>query len=169
MAARRAVRCPGEGKEARRGRGQDAAITALSQAPVPVVEDRIVSRGRRREAPRRERGGRATLIALLAVFVLLNLLAATHHLATEGWKSGLAETALCLWVLPLSYLAWEARQRRSSPSWRRAHLGTRCWLGLASLLYLALSLYHFTHGGIRSGLLELAASLSLSLLVAALS
>jgi hypothetical protein len=76
--------------------------------------------------------------------------------------------ALSLWVMLLSYLAWEAHRRQSSPSWRRTHLAARGWLALVSLVYLALSLYHFTHSGTRSGTVELAAFLLLLLLCLAL-
>lgn len=111
----------------------------------------------------------AASVALLAAFTLLNLRVATYHLATEGWKSGLAEMALTLWVMLLAYLAVEAGRRRGSGSWRRTHLTARVWLLLIALLYLALSLYHFTHQGVRSGVMELLASLALALLALSLA
>ncbi|MBC7252965.1 MAG: hypothetical protein H5T72_03215 [Actinobacteria bacterium] len=117
---------------------------------------------------RGEKAKRVAAVILLAVFTLLNLRVATYHLATEGWKSGLAETALTLWVMLLVYLAAEASRRRDSPSWRRTHLVVRGWVVAIALFYLILSVYHFTHQGIRSGILELLASLvllSLSLIL----
>lgn len=75
---------------------------------------------------REDKPKRIATVTLLAVFTLLNLRVATYHLATEGWKSGLAETALTLWVMLLVYLATEAsRRREDSPSWRRAQLAAR--------------------------------------------
>lgn len=111
---------------------------------------------------RGEKARRIATVNLLAVFTLLNLPVATYHLATEGWKSGLAETALTLWVMLLVYLAVEAsRRKEDSPSWRRAQLVARGWLMAIALFYLGLSVYHFTHQGMRSGFLELLASLVL--------
>lgn len=107
---------------------------------------------------------RTAVIVLLTAFVLFNLRVAVYHLSTEGWKSGLVEIGLSLWVMLMTYLAWEGRRRKSSPSWRRSQQAARLWLALISGVYLALSLYHFTHQGVRSGAVETAASLLLLLL-----
>lgn len=115
-----------------------------------------------------EQSRRSAVIALLSAFVLLNLRVAAYHLATEGWKSGLAEMAVSLWVMLMTYLAWESRRRRSSPSWRRPHMAARGWLALLSAVYLALGLYHFTHQGVRSGTVETVAFLLLLILCLAL-
>ena len=116
-----------------------------------------------------ERAAVTAVVVLLSVYVLFNLRVAAYHLATEGWKSGLAEMALSLWVMLLTYLAWEARRRHTSPSWRRTHLAARGWLAMVSLVYLALGLYHFTHRGTRSGVMESLAFLVLLALSLALA
>lgn len=114
-------------------------------------------------------GRRAAIVIILALFVLLDLRVALYHLITEGWKSGLTEMVLALWVMLLVYAAWEARRRRKSPFWRRLHASALVCLILISLFYLALSVYHFTHGGTRSGVVELLASVLLALLTRALA
>ena len=97
---------------------------------------------------------RQTTLALLAVVVLLDLVESIYHLTHRGLGSGITELVLALVLVTSVYLTFHARQRRDSvaKSTRQASLYV---IAAAASVVLCLGVYHLTHQGLRSGVIEL--------------
>ncbi len=105
----------------------------------------------------------AVVVLLLSLFVVLDLRVALYHLSTEGKRSGLTEVVVALVVLILVYVGMTSRPSGGSGTRRIMHGASVGLLSCLALLFLFLSVYHFTHQGIRSGSVELSLALLLLL------
>ena len=104
--------------------------------------------------------------ALYCILILAMIVLGSYHLTHGGgWRSGVTE--LCLAVFSL-ILAW-----RVYKIWREgeAGVGHRTFRTVLSIIiflvvviFLILSAYHFTHDGLRSGVIELVSAAILTTL-----
>ena len=103
---------------------------------------------------------------LYGVLLLALVVLGSYHLTHGGgWRSGTTE--LCLAVLSL-ILAWRVYQIRREGEAGAGHRTFRTVLSiiifLVAVLFLILSGYHFTHDGLRSGIIELVSAAILTTL-----
>jgi len=104
--------------------------------------------------------------ALYCILVLAMIVLGSYHLTHGGgWRSGTTE--LCLAVLSL-ILAWRVYKIRHEGEARVGHGKFKTALLIIILLvvvlFLTLSAYHFTHNGLRSGIIELVSAAILTTL-----
>lgn len=103
--------------------------------------------------------------AAAGAFAFLSLVTAYHHLSSEGWKSGLAE----LFLAPLALVAVYILSTGAGDRHRAAKRVLLLVLPAVAAFLLLLALYHCTHRGVPSAVVEsimallLLASLALSL------
>jgi len=106
--------------------------------------------------------------ALYCILVLAMIVLGSYHLTHGGgWRSGTTE--LCLAVLSL-ILAWRVYKIRhegeagAGAKHRTFRMVLSIIIFLVVVLFLILSAYHFTHDGLRSGIIELVSAAILTTL-----
>jgi hypothetical protein len=108
---------------------------------------------------KREKSGRfrRAALTLLGIFVCLDAGLGFYHLTHGGgWVSGSIELTFAVIIGLAGYLIFYNRQKADSG--RNARLSRRT--GMAIILFVSaivfiLSIYHFTHQGLPSGIIEL--------------
>lgn len=109
-------------------------------------------------------------VVATALFIALDLIVAFYHLTTEGRNSGITELALACLLIPLVYLAMVAGKKEGGPViWRFLRMAVQAIMLMAAALALFLGIYHLTHEGLRSGVIETTMSALLLLLGYSLS
>ena len=81
-----------------------------------------------------------------------------------GWRSGVTELCFAALVGTLVYLAFRARQESSPAKYRRFSLALVIINIIIAVILLFLSVYHFTHEGLRSGIIESTLAVVLSII-----
>jgi hypothetical protein len=97
---------------------------------------------------------RRTAGILLWVFICIDAVIGFYHLTHGGgWVSGSTEILFAVLAGTAGYLAmWNSNQNRKRPGCRR--LAGLFILSVEALVILILSIYHFTHNGLPSGIIE---------------
>jgi hypothetical protein len=96
-------------------------------------------------------------IWLISIFVLVDFTLSVYHFTHGGgWVSGAIELFFACLMAALAYMVFKTRLRRESAAqynnYRVALLGV---ISAVALTLLVLSVYHFTHQGLPSGIIEL--------------
>jgi hypothetical protein len=105
---------------------------------------------------------RRTAGILLWVFICIDAGIGFYHLTHGGgWVSGSTELLFAILAGTAGYLAvWNSDQDKLKQSGRRKLAGLFI-LSIETLVVLILSIYHFTHNGLPSGIIELVMTLLL--------
>jgi predicted acyltransferase len=98
-------------------------------------------------------------ITVLAVIVILDLIESIYHLTHEGLGSGITELVLAAALVPALWLILRAQGGRDSAAKRNGQRQVGLIIiSLAALVVFSLGIYHLTHEGLRSGVVELSMS-----------
>jgi len=102
-----------------------------------------------------EQGQLDPVVVGLATFLLiLDLILGVYHYTHGGPESGLTEFIMAPLLVFLLTLALISARRPESTGWRIARWVIRGLLVISILLYAFLAVYHFSHEGWRSGIME---------------
>ena len=94
-------------------------------------------------------------IALIALFLVFDLILAFYHSTHGGgWRSGVTELCFAILVGTLVFQAFKARGRGLIVKYRRYSIALRIINSIIAVILIFLSIYHFTHDGLRSGIIE---------------
>ena len=106
---------------------------------------------------RRIRGFGLAGLAIVAVILLLDVTLAIYHLTHGGgWGSGIAELALAGMLVAAVSLVFHSQRKKDSLGRRsRSWLAGMAIIGLVACVVLFLGVYHLTHNGLPSGIIEL--------------
>lgn len=97
-------------------------------------------------------------MALLGVVIILDLVESIYHLTHQGLGSGVTEFILAILLLTTVYFFFVFHPQHIGDSvtmfnrYRKAGLAI---IALAASVVLVLGIYHLTHEGLRSGVIEL--------------
>lgn len=118
---------------------------------------------------RQSRGNLLTVIATTGILVILDIFLAIYHLTHQGPGSGKTEIIIApILVLLVSVALVSRAGENPSTRWR---IIRRIIIGLifmAALIYIFLGVYHCTHEGWRSGIMEFLIAILLFFLAYAL-
>ena len=93
---------------------------------------------------------------LIGIFLLFDFSAGIYHTTHGGgWVSGSIELFFGFVISGLVYLYWTKQGRWSQGSLDRYRITLTGIAGAIALTLLYFSVYHFTHQGLRSGIIEL--------------
>ena len=103
-------------------------------------------------------------LILIGLFVFWALCLGIYHITHGGgWRSGTVELFLAALFGILAYLVYRNSFKKYSPvGYKRSRIAMLSVIGPVALLLLGLSVYHFTHQGLRSGIIELSLAIILS-------
>jgi hypothetical protein len=98
---------------------------------------------------------RRTGLILLGFFILIDVTLGFYHLTHGGgWVSGSTELLFAVIMSAAGYLIFKnSPQKDQHNSARNRRIGLLIIAGVAIVVFI-LSIYHFTHNGLPSGILE---------------
>jgi hypothetical protein len=96
-------------------------------------------------------------ILLIGIVVVADLILGIYHLTHGGgWVSGTIELFFACLIAASVYMFYKTRIGRNSVAkYNRYHVASLGMISTIALTLLILSLYHFTHHGFTSGIIEL--------------
>ena len=103
-------------------------------------------------------------IILIGIFVFWAFCLGIYHTTHGGgWRSGTIELFLAVLFGTLAYLVYRTGFKKYSPAgFKRSRVTLLSVIGPVALFLLIISFYHFTHQGLRSGIIELCLAIILS-------
>jgi hypothetical protein len=106
------------------------------------------------------------VIALLGVVVVLDLSVSIYHLTHKGLGSGITELILASLLITTIYFLFVSHTKQIGGSamifnrYRKAGLAV---IALAASVVFITGIYHLTHEGLRSGVIELSMTILLAI------
>jgi hypothetical protein len=96
-------------------------------------------------------------ICLICLFVFFDFTLGIYHFTHGGgWVSGTIELFFACLITALACLVFKTRLRRESAAKHNNYrVALLCVISAIVITLLVLSLYHFTHQGLPSGIIEL--------------
>lgn len=109
---------------------------------------------------------RRTALILLGVFICIDAAIGSYHLTHGGgWVSGSTELLFAILAGIAGYLTvLNCSEDKTKQSGRRKQAGLFI-LSIEALVVLILSIYHFTHKGLPSGIIEAALTATLIIII----
>jgi hypothetical protein len=96
------------------------------------------------------------IFVLVGIFCLIDIILGTYHVTHGGgWLSGSIELLVACLVFTLTLMFYRSPQTKGSLKHNRRAVTLLAVNGAIALILLILSIYHFTHLGLLSGIIEL--------------
>jgi hypothetical protein len=96
------------------------------------------------------------IFVLVGIFCLVDVTLGTYHMTHGGgWLSGSIELLVACLVFILTLMFYRSPQTEGSLEFNRLTITLLAINGAIALTLLILSIYHFTHFGFLSGIIEL--------------
>lgn len=93
---------------------------------------------------------------LIGIFCLVDITLGTYHMTHGGgWVSGTIELFVACLVFTLTLMFYRSTQNEGSSKYNRREITLLAVNGVMALTLFILSIYHFTHTGLLSGIIEL--------------
>ena len=103
----------------------------------------------------RLKGKAVPVIVATSMLFILDIMLAVYHFTHEGKGSGRTElVAAPVIIIPVSLGVISRREENKSSRWRLIRRIVSGLLLISALLYMFLAIYHLSHQGLRSGLME---------------
>jgi hypothetical protein len=96
---------------------------------------------------------RRVTTTLVAIVATLCLSVGIYHLTHQGLHSGVTEIGLSVFLCYLTFRVYRSGVSTAKSGW--FHRALSVTIGIISGVFLFLSIYHFTHQGLPSGIVEL--------------